>query len=488
MCQHRQSMTAWEAAVTFDAEVIVVGLGVGGEFVAGRLADAGLDVVGIESALVGGECPYWGCVPSKMIIRAANTLAEARRVGQLAGRATVQPDWAVVAQRIREEATDGWDDKVAVERFTGKGGRFVRGRATVTGNRTVVVDGQEFRASRGLVLATGTQPAVPPVGGLAGTPYWTNHEALETEEAPASLTVAGGASVGVELAQAFARFGTAVTIVEAADRLLPGEEPEAGELIGEVLRREGIRVLTRTRMRRASHDGRDFTVHLDDAGPVRSRCLLVAAGRRADLKALGVAAAGIDDTRPFIAVDDQLRAASGVWSVGDVTGAAGFTHVAIYQAGIAASDILGQAHEPASYRALPRVTFTDPEVGAVGVTEAQTRGTDVAVRTAVSQIPSSSRGWIHGPGNDGFIKLIADADAGVLIGATSAGPAGGEVLGALAVAVHAQVPVAVLSQMIYAYPTFHRAIEDAITQLSLRQPDRITAHARGGKGRCLATG
>ena len=163
---------------------------------AGRLAGAGLDVVGIESALVGGECPYWGCVPSKMIIRAANALAEARRADQLAGHATVQPDWAVVARRIREEATDDWDDTVAVKRFTGKGGRFVRGRATVTGSRTVVAGGQEFRASRGLVLATGTQPAVPPIEGLAGTPYWTNHEALETKEAPASLTVAGGGAIG----------------------------------------------------------------------------------------------------------------------------------------------------------------------------------------------------------------------------------------------------------------------------------------------------
>jgi pyruvate/2-oxoglutarate dehydrogenase complex dihydrolipoamide dehydrogenase (E3) component len=220
---------------------------------------------------------------------------------------------------------------------------------------------------------------------------------------------------------------SAVTIVEAADRLLPAEEPEAGELIGEVFRGEGIRVLTRTRLRRVRHDGRDFTVHLDGAGPVHSQRLLLATGRRADLKALGVAAAGIDETQPFIAVDDHLRAADGVWSVGDVT---------------------------------------DPEVGAVGLTDAQARGTDVNVRTAVSPIPSSSRGWVHGPGNDGFIKLIADADAGMLIGATSAGPSGGEVLGALAVAVHARVPVAVLSQMIYAYPTFHRAIEDAITQLS----------------------
>lgn len=154
-----------------DADVIVVGLGSGREYVAGRLAEAGIDVVGIESALVGRECPYWGCVPSKMVIRAANALAEARRVSGLAGHADVRPDWSFVARRIREEATDDWDDTVAVDRFEGKGGRLVRGRATVTSHRTVIVGRREFRASRGLVLATGTQPAVPRIAGLAGTPY-----------------------------------------------------------------------------------------------------------------------------------------------------------------------------------------------------------------------------------------------------------------------------------------------------------------------------
>jgi pyruvate/2-oxoglutarate dehydrogenase complex dihydrolipoamide dehydrogenase (E3) component len=219
-------------------------------------------------------------------------------------------------------------------------------------------------------------------------------------------------------------------------------------------------------IRRAGHDESGFTVHLEGTEPVRSERLLVAAGRRADLRALGVSAAGIDDTKPFINVDDHLRAAADVWSVGDVTGEGAFTHVAMYQARIAARDILGEPHEPASYRALPRVTFTDPEIGTVGRTEAQAREANLTVRTAVSPIPSSSRGWIHGSGNDGLIKLVADADAEVLLGATSAGPAGGEVLGALAVAVHAQVPVGVLAEMIYAYPTFHRAIEDAITRLS----------------------
>ena len=448
-----------------DAEVIVVGLGPGGEYVAARLAEAGLDVVGIESALVGGECPYWGCIPSKMVIRAANALAEARRVGDLAGEADVRPDWSVVARRIREEATDDWDDTVAVERFVGKGGRFVRGCATVTGDRTVIVGSQEFRASRALVLATGTQPAIPPIAGLADTPYWTNREALEAKELPASLTVIGGGAVGVELAQAYARFGAEVTIIEAAERLLAAEEREAGSLIGEVLERDGIRVRTGARPVRTQYDGSGFTVHLDGTESVTSERLLVATGRFADLKGLGVSAAGIDENRRFITVDNHLRAGSKVWSVGDVTGAGAFTHVAIYQARIAASDILGEPHQTADYRALPRVTFTDPEIGAVGLTEAQARAKGLMVRTAVSPLPSSARGWIHGPGNDGFIKLIADARAGVLVGATSAGPAGGEVLSALTVAVHARVPVDALARMIYAYPTFHRAIEDAVALL-----------------------
>ena len=448
-----------------DADVIVVGLGPGGEYVAARLAEAGLDVVGIESALVGGECPYWGCVPSKMVIRAANALAEARRVGDLAGEADVRPDWSVVARRIRQEATDDWDDTVAVERFVAKGGRFVRGRATVTSNRTVIVGGQEVRASRALVLATGTQPAIPPIAGLADAPYWTNREALEAKELPASLTVIGGGAVGTELAQAYARFGTEVTIIEASDRLLAAEEPETGSLIGEVLQRDGIRVRAGARPVRTQYDGSGFTVHLDGTESVTSERLLVATGRFADLKGLGVSAAGIDENQRFITVDNHLRAGSGVWSVGDVTGAGAFTHVAIYQARIAASDILGEAHETADYRALPRVTFTDPEIGAVGLTEAQARAKGLMVRTAVSPVPSSARGWIHGPGNDGFIKLIADAAAGVLVGATSAGPAGGEVLSALTVAVHARVPVDALARMIYAYPTFHRAIEDAVALL-----------------------
>lgn len=445
-------------------DVVVLGLGVGGEDVAGRLAEAGRVVVGVEEHLVGGECPYWGCIPSKMMVRAAGLLAEARRIPGMAGDSTVAPDYAPVAGRIRKEATDDWNDQVAVARFTGKGGRFLRGRGRLSGPGEVTVDDRVFRARRGIVLATGTVPAVPPIDGLAGTPYWTNRELVKATEVPSSLLVLGGGAVGLEFAQVFARFGSHVTVVEAADRLAPMEEPEAGDLLATVFAREGIGVRVGAAASRVRHDGQRFTVTVAGEDLTAER-LLVATGRRADLAALGLEHAGVDTSARWLPVDDRLRAAEGVWAVGDLTGHGAFTHVATYQAPIAARSILGESGPGACYRAVPRVTFTDPEIGAVGLTEAQAREAGLRVRVGVTQVPSSARGWIHKAGNDGFIKLVADADRGVLVGATSTGPAGGEVLGALVVATHAEVPTDRLRTMIYAYPTFHRAIEDALHAL-----------------------
>ncbi|HEU0242082.1 MAG TPA: NAD(P)/FAD-dependent oxidoreductase [Micromonosporaceae bacterium] len=447
-----------------EVDVIVVGLGVGGEEVGGKLAEAGLRVVGIERRLVGGECPYWGCVPSKMMIRAANLLAEARRVGDMAGTATVTPDWAPVARRIREEATDYWDDKVAVDRFVGKGGTFVRGSARLTGPGTVEAEGTTYRAGRGIVIGVGTSAVVPPIDGLADTPYWTNKEAIETETLPESMICLGGGAIGIELAQAFARFGTRVTIVEALDRLVAMEEPESSELVERALRADGITVLTGAAARHVRYDTDRFTVHLDGGDQVSAARLLVAVGRRANLAGLGLETIGLDPAARAVEVDGRMRAADGVWAIGDVTGHGAFTHMAMYQAGIAIRDILGRDGPPADYRAVPRVTFTDPEIGCVGHTELTARAAGINVATAVTEIPSSARGWIHKAGNDGFIKLVADADRDVLVGATSAGPVGGEVLSALIVAVKAEVPIATLRSMIYAYPTFHRAIEDALSR------------------------
>lgn len=192
-----------------QVDVVVLGMGVGGESVAGGLADAGLSVVGVEANLLGGECPYWACIPSKMMLRAGEVLAEGRRVPELAGTSTVVPEWKPVAKRIREEATTGWDDQAAVDRFVGKGGRFVRGRGRITAPSEVTVGDEVFQASRGVVVAAGTRAAVPPIPGLDGSPYWTNHEAIETESVPNSLIVLGGGAVGVELSQVFAQIGRA---------------------------------------------------------------------------------------------------------------------------------------------------------------------------------------------------------------------------------------------------------------------------------------
>jgi pyruvate/2-oxoglutarate dehydrogenase complex dihydrolipoamide dehydrogenase (E3) component len=446
-------------------DVIVVGLGVGGEEVAGRLAEAGLSVVGIDQGLVGGECPYWGCIPSKMMIRAANLLAEARRVEGMAGRAEVRPDWAPVARRIRE-ATDDWDDQAAVDRFTGKGGRFVRGSGRLVGPNLVRVGEDTYEAARGVVIGVGTAAAIPPIDGLAGRPYWTNREAVEADSLPASLLVLGGGAIGLELAQVFARFGVRVSVAEALDRLVAGEEPESSALVAKALAADGVDVHTSVTIEEIGYAHGEFQVGLADGTTMRAERLLVSTGRRAELGELGLDTVGLDPGARFIKVDDRMRAGDRLWAVGDVTGHGGFTHVAMYQAGIAVRDILGEAGPPADYRALPRVTFTDPEVGSVGMTERQARDAGLAVRVGFTELPSSARGWIHKAGNAGFIKLVADADRGVLVGATSAGPAGGEVLAALAVAVHGEVPVDHLRHMIYAYPTFHRAIEDALRHLA----------------------
>ncbi|HTZ07770.1 MAG TPA: NAD(P)/FAD-dependent oxidoreductase [Acidimicrobiales bacterium] len=453
--------------MTDRPQVVVVGLGPGGEDAAGRLADHGLSVVGVDGRLVGGECPYWGCVPSKMMIRAANLLAEGRRIPAMAGAATVAPDWGPVARRIRDEATDDWNDRVAVERFEGKGGRFVRGRGRLAGPRRVVVGDDVYEARRAVVVATGAEPWAPPIPGLdalAGR-YWTNRGAVETETVPASLLVLGGGAIGVELGQTFARFGAAVTVVEGADRVVAAEEPEASVLVAEALERDGVRVVAGAHVRAARCEGTRFVLDVDGVGPLHGDALLVATGRRPDLAAIGAAAIGVDEDARALETDATMRVTDGVWAVGDVTGVGAFTHVAMYQAGIAVDDILGNDPVPADYRALPRVTFTDPEVGSVGLSEAAARARGLTVRTGTASIPRSARGWIHKAGNEGFVKVVEDGDRGVLVGATSAGPTGGEVLGLLTLAVHAAVAVEDLRHMIYAYPTFHRAVEDALRDL-----------------------
>ena len=333
-------------------DVIVLGMGVAGETVAGTVAEAGRHVVGIDERLVGGECAYFGCIPTKIIVRGANLLAEVRRARVTADRFEVRSDWERAHERVRS-ATADWDDTIAVRRFEDKGGRFVRGVGRFTAPDIVEVNGDSFRATRGVVIASGTSPAVPDIPGIEDVPFWTNRDAVATESLPESIAVLGAGSVGVEFAQAWRRFGTSVTLIEKGDRPLAHEEPEASALIAEVLRSEGIDLRTGTTIEHVRGDD-DHAVLRTSDGEIRAQQLMVAAGRSTNLAELAVARAGLDEDAAAVEVDEWLRAAPGVWAVGDVTGKGAFTHVATYQANIAAADILERPAEPAVSRRAAR--------------------------------------------------------------------------------------------------------------------------------------
>lgn len=445
----------------FATDVIVVGVGTCGEDLSLRLLGAGLEVVGIEAALVGGECAYWACLPTKMMIRAANALQEARRVDGLAGHADVRSDWAPVAARVRNEVTAGWQDSYAVQRFQNRGGRLVHGHGRLTGPRSVAVGEQTFVARRGIVIATGSKPVIPPIPGLANGEYWTTHDVIQCENLPASLIIVGGGTVGCELGQVLARFGVRVTIVEAGPRLLPGEEPEASGIVEAAFADEGIAVETGARAENVEWLDGSALVTLSGGKQLTGERLLVAAGRRADLAGLGLEAAGLDASARFVAVDDRMCAANGIWAMGDVTGKAMFTHVALYQAAIVAAGILGVEHPPAAYHAVPRVSFTDPEVAAVGLSEATAREAGHDVVVVVKQLSSTFRGWLHRAGR-GIVKLVGDRASGTLLGASVVGPGCGEVLGMLTLAVHERLQLSALRSMIYAFPTFHGGVGETI--------------------------
>lgn len=461
-------MTQGTPGAVTDVDVVVLGLGPGGEACANRLAKAGLDVVGVERDLVGGECPYYGCNPSKIMIRAANTLTESRRVTELSGSSTTTPDWTLVADRIRAEATHDWDDTQSTTRLEKSGATVARGHGRLVGPRTVEVEGQIFRAAKAVVVTTGTCPGAPPIDGLAGTPYWTNRDVVKVTELPSSLAVLGAGPIGAELAQVFARFGVEVTLLDVADRVLSAEEPEASAVLTEVFEREGVTVRTGVEVESVAHEDGSFRLQLDGE-VVETEQLLVAAGRVPQLTGIGLETVGVDPDVPHLETDARMRVlhdgepVDGLFAVGDIVGKGAFTHTAMYQASVASGCILGADGPEADFRAVPRVTYTDPEVGSVGLTEQQARDAGRDVRTATVDLAVSSRGWLHGVGNEGLIKLVVEGDE--LLGATSVGPMGGEVLSMLTTAIHGRVPLSTLRTMIYPYPTFHGAVRAALSKL-----------------------
>ncbi len=442
------------------ADVIVLGVGTCGEDLSLQLMDAGLSVIGIEASLVGGECAYWACIPSNMMIHAANVLQQGRRTEGVAGHADIRAEWAPVANRITTEATSGWDDSFAVERFESRGGRLIHGRGKLSGPRSVSVGDETLTAKIGVVIATGSQPATPPVDGLSDVDFWTTHDVISATELPESLIVLGGGPIGCELGQVLSRFGVKVTIVEAADRLLPGEEPEASEALTMAFESEGISVKAGDPAASVTSSDGDIQITLKSGEKLSANKMLVATGRKVDLNGLGLESVGLPTTG-FIEVDERMHAADGLWAMGDMTGKAMFTHVAVHQAGIIAADILNIEHAPARYDAVPRTVFTDPEIGSVGITEAQAKEQGLDVEIAVKRTPYTFRGWLD-MAMTGAIKVIADRESGVLLGASASGPRASEILGLLTFAVHTKAKLDDLRSMIYAFPTFYGGVGEAI--------------------------
>ncbi|MGE0029047.1 MAG: NAD(P)/FAD-dependent oxidoreductase [Thermoleophilia bacterium] len=446
-------------STTYDAAVI--GAGPAGEVAASRLADAGMRVALLERELVGGECAYWACIPSKTLLRPPEARAEARRA---AGVGEPSLSFAQVAA-YRDEMIRHLDDTAQVEGYRERGIAVHKGVATALGRGRIAVDGEVVDAAR-IVVATGSEQPVPPIEGLAESGYWTNRQATTADEVPESLVVLGGGPVGVELGQLYRRLGAEVTIIEAGDALLSREDPAVGEAVAGVLAEEGIDVRLGARAERVSREGSERVVQLAGEGEVRGRELLVATGRRPRVAGLHLERLGVEVGDGGVVVDERCRAAEGVWAIGDVTGVMLFTHVGMYQARIACADIAGRPVR-ADYSAIPRVVFSDPEIAAVGLRADQARSRGIEVLTSRIELPDQiARPWTYERDPRGALGLVADARERVLVGAWAVAPLAGEWIQQVALAIKARIGLDVLRDTVAQFPTFSEGILKGVEALA----------------------
>ena len=443
-------------------DAIVIGTGPAGEVAVSRLAGQGLRVALVERELIGGECAYWACIPSKTLLRPPETRAEARRA---AGVDEPEQHWPEVA-RYRDYMIRDLDDSGQVKGYEDQGVTVVKGAARIAAPGRVEVDGRTLETER-IVIATGSDAMIPPIDGLEEVGYWTNREATTLQEIPGSVLILGGGPVGVELGQFFRRFGAQVTIVQSAERPIDREDPAVGDLIAGYLREEGIDLRVGARAEAAHRANGRRVLVLEGGEEIAAEELLIATGRRPRVDGIGLESLGIEPDPKGIEIDERCRAADGVWAIGDVTGVMPFTHVGMYQGRIACADIAGRPAK-ADYTAIPRVVFSDPEIAAVGLTEQQARdrGTDIAT-SRVSLPDVLARPWTYEQDPRGDLGLIADRERRVLVGAWAVAPLAGEWIHQAALAIKTQTPIEVLRDTVAQFPTFSEAYLKGVEALEV---------------------